>query len=102
TIDARKLAELLRAGLLSPVYHGQNSTAAVKHLGRSYAALTQDTTRIMCRQEAVWIAASARVVSAVKRERITPSRRATLPRTRPAARAAPPSPPRSDSGVSQA
>jgi Transposase len=24
-IDARKLAELLRAGLLSPVYHGQNS-----------------------------------------------------------------------------
>jgi hypothetical protein len=38
TIDARKLAELLRAGLLSPVYHGQNSTAAVKHLGRSYAA----------------------------------------------------------------
>ena len=41
TIDARKLAELLRAGLLSPVYHGQNSTAAVKHLGRSYAALTE-------------------------------------------------------------
>ena len=35
------LAELLRAGLLSPVYHGQNSTAAVKHLGRSYAALTE-------------------------------------------------------------
>src|SRR5271165_1745625 len=30
-IDARKLAELLRAGMLSPVYHGQNSTAAVKH-----------------------------------------------------------------------
>jgi len=39
-IDARKLAELLRAGLLSPVYHGQNSTAAVKHLGRRYATLT--------------------------------------------------------------
>ena len=36
-IDARKLAELLRAGLLSAVYHGQNSTAAVKQLGRSYA-----------------------------------------------------------------
>jgi hypothetical protein len=35
-IDARKLAELLRAGLLSPVYHGQNSTAAVKHLGRGW------------------------------------------------------------------
>ena len=54
TIDARKLAELLRAGLLSPVYHGQNSTAAVKHLGRSYAALTEDTTRIMGRLKALY------------------------------------------------
>src|SRR5271157_2110427 len=53
-IDARKLAELLRAGLLSPVYHVQNSTAAVKHLGRSYAALTEDTTRIMGRLKALY------------------------------------------------
>jgi len=53
-IDARKLAELLRAGLLSPVYHGQNSTAAVKHLERSYAALTEDTTRIMGRLKALY------------------------------------------------
>ena len=53
-IDARKLAELLRAGLLSPVYHGQNSTAAVKHLGRSYAALTEDTTRTMGRLKALY------------------------------------------------
>ena len=54
TIDARKLAELLRAGLLSPVYHGQNSTAAVKHLGRSYAVLTEDTTRVMGRLKALY------------------------------------------------
>jgi len=54
TIDARKLAELLRAGLLSPVYHGQNSTAAVKQLVRSYAALTEDTTRIMARLKALY------------------------------------------------
>jgi len=54
SIDARKLAELLRAGLLSPVYHGQNSTAAVKHLGSSYAALTEDTTRIMGRLKALY------------------------------------------------
>ena len=54
SIDARKLAELLRAGLLSPVYHGQNSTATVKHLGRSYAALTEDTTRIMGRIKALY------------------------------------------------
>src|SRR5271157_3667871 len=53
-IDARKLAELLRAGLLSPVYHGQNSTAALQHLGRSYAALTEDTTRIMGRLKALY------------------------------------------------
>jgi transposase len=53
-IDARKLAELLRAGLLSPVYHGQNSTAAVKHLGRSYAALTEDSTRTMGRLKALY------------------------------------------------
>ena len=52
--DARKLAELLRAGLLSPVYHGQNSTAAVKHLGRSYAALTEDTSRTKGRLKALY------------------------------------------------
>jgi hypothetical protein len=34
-VDARKLAELLRAGRLSPVYHGKTSTVTVKHLGRS-------------------------------------------------------------------
>lgn len=53
-IDACKLAELLRAGLLSPVYHGQNSTAAVKQLGRSYAALTEDTSRTMGRIKALY------------------------------------------------
>jgi transposase len=54
TIDAHKLAELLRAGLLSPVYHGQNSTTTLHHLGRSYAALTEDTTRVMGRLKAVY------------------------------------------------
>ena len=53
-IDARKLAELLRAGLLSPVYHGETSTLTVKQLGRSYAALTADTTRVMGRLKAVY------------------------------------------------
>src|SRR5437868_14371536 len=51
-IDARKLAELLRAGLLSPVYHGQTSTVTVKELGRTYTALTEDTTRVMSRLKA--------------------------------------------------
>jgi hypothetical protein len=53
-IDARKLAELLRAGLLSPVYHGEKSPAALQQLGRSYSALTEDTTRVMARLKAVY------------------------------------------------
>ena len=52
--DARKLAELLRLGYLKPVYHGQSSTAGVKHLSRSYAALTEDTTRTMGRIKALY------------------------------------------------
>jgi len=53
-IDARKLAELLRAGLLSPVYHGETSLRTVKELGSSYAALTQDATRVMSRLKALY------------------------------------------------
>ena len=53
-IDARKLAELLRAGMLSPVYHGQTSTLTVKELGRTYTALTEDTTRVMSRLKALY------------------------------------------------
>ena len=52
--DARKLAELLRLGYLKPVYQGQRSTAEVKHLSRSYAALTEDTTRTMGRLKALY------------------------------------------------
>ena len=39
-IDARKLADLLRTGLLSPVYHGENGVRTLKELARSYLALT--------------------------------------------------------------
>lgn len=53
-IDARKLAELLRAGLLSPVYHGESGALTVKQLARSYAALTEDTTRVMSRLKALY------------------------------------------------
>jgi transposase len=53
-IDARKLAELLRAGLLSPVYHGESSALEVQQLARSYTMLTQDTTRVMARLKAVF------------------------------------------------
>jgi transposase len=53
-IDARKLAELLRGGMLSPVYHGETSTRTLQELGRSYQALTQDSTRVMSRLKAIY------------------------------------------------
>jgi transposase len=53
-IDARKLAELLRADMLSPVYHGEKSAQEVQHLARSYTMLTEDTTRVMGRLKAVF------------------------------------------------
>jgi transposase len=53
-IAARKLAELLRAGLLSGVYHGESSALEVQHLVRSYTMLTEDTTRVMARLKAVF------------------------------------------------
>ena len=48
-VDARKLSELLRAGLLSPVYHGERSVRTLKELARSYLTLTKDLTRVMNR-----------------------------------------------------
>ena len=53
-IDARKLAELLRLGSLSPVYHGEQSTRTLQQLVASYSALTQDTTRVMARIKALY------------------------------------------------
>ena len=53
-IDARKLGELLRAGMLSPVYHGEQSTRTLQQLVASYTALTQDTTRVMARIKALY------------------------------------------------
>src|ERR1700679_3648972 len=53
-VVARKLADLLRAGLLSPVYHGETSALEVQQLARSYLMLTEDTTRAMGRLKAVF------------------------------------------------
>jgi transposase len=53
-VDARKLAELLRTNLLSPVYHGQTGVNGLREVARSYLALTQDTTRVMNRIKAVY------------------------------------------------
>ena len=53
-IDARKLADLLRTGMLSPVYHGENGLRMLKELARSYLAVTQDLTRVMNRLKALY------------------------------------------------
>ena len=53
-IDARKLAELLRAGLLSPVYHGETGLRTWKELCRSYLTINKDLTRVMNRLKALY------------------------------------------------
>src|SRR3989475_1704295 len=53
-IDARKLADLLRTGLLSAVYHGENGLRTVRELARSYLAITRDLTRVMNRLKALY------------------------------------------------
>jgi transposase len=51
-VDARKLSDLLRAGMLTPVYHGENGVRTLRELGRSYITLNQDLTRVMNRVKA--------------------------------------------------
>jgi transposase len=53
-IDARKLADLLRTGLLSAGYHGENGVRILKELARSYLALNRDVTRVMNRLKALY------------------------------------------------
>jgi len=48
-VDARKLAELLRAGLLSPVFHEDCGVRTLRELARSYLTLTKDLARVMAR-----------------------------------------------------
>ena len=46
-IDARKLAELLRQGSLSAVYHGEHGLRMLKELSRSYLTISKDLGRVM-------------------------------------------------------
>src|SRR5215831_5645743 len=52
--DARKLAELLRAGLLRSVYHGHEATRILKELVRGYETLSADTQRMMVRIKSIY------------------------------------------------
>lgn len=53
-VDARKLAQLSRAGLLSPVCHGEHGVRDLKELVRSYEYLVEDSTRVMNRIKALY------------------------------------------------
>jgi transposase len=53
-IDARKLAELLRNGSLSAVYHGEKGIRTLKELSRSYPTVSRDLTRVMSRLKALY------------------------------------------------
>jgi len=52
--DARKLAELLRAGMLRSVYHGHEATRKLKEFVRAYETLSADTGRTMVRIKAIY------------------------------------------------
>jgi hypothetical protein len=114
-IDARKLAELLRAGLLSPVYHDETPTQTLKELGRSYRSVTDDTTRVMRRlkalsqpghrqrgQEAIHAAAPGAVVKPAPAGRPALSRRTHVRAVRHVAGSAPTDTLRSHPGGPQA
>ena len=53
-IDARKLAELMRSGMLRTVYHGENGLRALRELARSYQAVSKDSKRVMNRLKALY------------------------------------------------
>ena len=53
-VDARKLSELLRAGLLRAVYHGENGLRTLRELARSYEVVSKDLQRVMNRIKALY------------------------------------------------
>jgi transposase len=53
-MDARKLSDLLRAGLLTPVYHGGVGVRTLRELSRSYLCITKDLTRVMNRLKGLY------------------------------------------------
>ena len=53
-VDARKLAELLRSGMLRPVYHRENGLRTRRELARSYQTISKDLNRVMNRLKALY------------------------------------------------
>jgi transposase len=53
-VDARKLAELLRSGMLRAVYHGENGLRTLRELARSHLTVSKDLKRVMSRLKALY------------------------------------------------
>ena len=53
-VDARRLAELLRVGMLRAVYHGNQGTRNLKQLASGYQTLVSDMQRTMSRIKALY------------------------------------------------
>ena len=53
-VDARKLADLHRTGMVRSVYHGHEATRKLKELVRAYDTLSRDTQRTMARIKAIF------------------------------------------------
>src|SRR4026207_1203250 len=53
-VDARKLSDLLRAGLVTPVYHGESGVRTLRELCRGYLTINKDLTRVMNRLKALY------------------------------------------------
>jgi hypothetical protein len=64
-VDARKLADLLRTGMLRPVYHGEHGLRTLRELGRSYQTISQDLNRVMNRIKALYRGWSIPCLSAI-------------------------------------
>jgi transposase len=53
-VDARKLSELMHAGMLRPVYHGEHGLRTLRELARSYQTISKDLNRVMNRVKALY------------------------------------------------
>jgi transposase len=53
-VDARKLSDLFRAGLVTPVYHGESGVRTLRELSRSYLTVSKDLTRVMNRLKGLY------------------------------------------------
>lgn len=53
-VDARELADLLRCGRLSAVFHQDCGLSSLEELARTYLVLTKDQTRVMNRIKALY------------------------------------------------